>query len=85
MKWLSSQEANGDDKAWHWRSLWVILYDLSVEEYTEMRREQLGITGVLPLPPLDEDIVLMEYANGEGKYETWMDRVRGLLKGRRQQ
>lgn len=60
MKWLNEQGLE------QWRSLWVVLYDLSVHDYTAIRNDEHP-----RLPPLVDEIVLMEYANGKGEFRTW--------------
>lgn len=60
MKWLRSKTSS------RWESLWVVLYDLSVDDLKLCLRNKK-----LSLPPLDNDLVLIEYANGMGAYPTW--------------
>ena len=62
MQWLRAQ---GSER--RWESLWIVLYDISVDEYSEISRCEEN----LRLPPLNADIVLMEFASGTGKYESW--------------
>jgi TPR repeat protein/serine/threonine protein kinase len=60
-EWLRQQN-------YGWESMWIVLYDLTVDEYS------LALDSPLcswSLPKLGPRVVMVEWKGGSGQYETW--------------
>jgi len=61
MEWLRKRYQN------EWQSVWVVLYDISLSEYKQVRKE----TGER-LPAIHKESVLLQYHEDKKKYESWI-------------
>lgn len=70
MLWLRSQQPP------QWESLWVVLYNMSVDDYGRIRRKRKH------LPPLDKELPLLEFFSegGSGQFATWPDLEEELIR-----
>ena len=65
MEWLERQQEHS------WRPLWIVLFDMTVKEYKEALRDADRTARWGPLPDIGSEIVIFEWMDGKGKFESW--------------